>query len=178
MGMARQCIPEARGGLWHVTARGVNRQTIFFDDQDFDTYIRLLGAVVVECGWILLAFCLMPNHVHLLIETPEENRARGMHQLQFKYATYVNAKYVRDGHLFQGRYRPTPVTDELHFIACATYIAANASRAGLCSRPDDWPWSSLGLVKQGVRLSWLAHDELCDRLTALTGGTFFEEWIG
>ena len=176
--MPKRMVLELCGGLWHVTARGVNRQAIFRDDEDFETYLRLLGTVVLECGWVLLAFCLMPNHVHLFFETPEENRARGMHLLHFKYAKYFNTKYARVGYLFQGRYHPTPVTDELHFIACATYIAANASRAGLCARPDEWPWSSLGLISRGITPTWLAHEELCGRLTAMTGGTFFEEWIG
>ena len=176
--MPRRIIPELCDGLWHVTARGVNRQAIFRDDQDYEMYLRLLGAVVVECGWILLAFCLMPNHVHLFFQTPEENRARGMHLLQYKYAEYFNTKYSRDGYLFQGRYRPTPVTDELHFICCGPYIAKNPVRARLCSRPADYAWSSLGLVSRGVEPKWLAHEELCERIRAITGRRPFEEWIG
>src|SRR4051794_8332197 len=176
--MARQCIPERRCGLWHITARGVNHETIFLDDEDFEKYIRLLGKVAAECGWIVLAFCLMPNHVHLLIETPEKNRGRGMHLLHFKYATHVNAKYGRDGHLFQGRYDPRPVEEEMYFINVACYIAANPARARLCDMPPDWQWSSLGFVTRGIEPAWLAHDELLARLRALTGRSFFEEWTG
>ena len=176
--MGRVLVAERRGGRWHVTARGVDHEEIFLDDEDFEKYIRLLGEVVNECGWILFAFCLMPNHVHLFFETPEPNRAQGMHLLQLRYATYFKQKYGRDGHLFGARYHPTPVDEALHFINVACYIAANPAKARLCKRPEDWDWSSLGLVSRGIKLTWLAHDELCAQLFALTGRTFFEEWIG
>ena len=151
---------------------------IFLDDLDFERYIRLLGEVTIECGWVLLQFCLMPNHVHLWIETPEPNLAKGMHLLQFRYAMYFKARYGHTGHVFEARYHPEAVETEFHFICCAAYIAANPARARLCRDPREYPWSSLGLISRGIRPSWLKHEELCNRFKALTGREPFEEWLG
>jgi REP element-mobilizing transposase RayT len=169
---------EWPGALWHVTARGVLQVAIFRDDLDYELYIRLLGEVTVAFGWVLLVFCLMPNHVHLLIETPEPNLADGMYVLQFKYAMHVKRRYGHQGHVFDARYHPQPVETELHFICCTTYIAANPARARLCRSPADYPWSSLGLVTRNIALPWVAHEELCERFRGLTGRRPFEEWIG
>jgi putative transposase len=177
--MGRKKKVEFPGARWHATARGSNHMRIFLDEQDYEKYIRLLGAAAARCGWIVFAFCLMPNHVHLLIETPNANLAKGMHLLQFKYANYFNAKYSRDGYLFKGRYHPKPIADDAHFLNASFYVVGNAAKAGLCKHPLDWEWSSLGLVVRGIKPGWLGHDELLEELHRLTGRTgFFEEWIG
>src|SRR4051794_749406 len=167
--MARQPRNEFAPGRYHVVARGVNRLRIFADREDYEHYIRLLAKVTERHGWVLLSFCLMPNHVHLFIETTEPNLGLGMQWLHSMYARHVNGRHSRVGHLFQGRFRATSVTGEVHFITVAAYVELNAVRAGLAQRPEEWPWSSAGLREAGLRPSWLAHEALCERLRAITG---------
>src|SRR3954452_6470265 len=90
---------EIGGGIYHVTARGVDRRRIFVDDQDYETYTRLLAGVVERQGWYLLSYCLMPNHVQLLIETPDPNLGNGMQWLHSRYALAFNLRHARSGHL-------------------------------------------------------------------------------
>ena len=93
---------EAPGAIHHVFARGVLRQRVFLDAQDYERYIKLLAATVKRTEWLILDFCLMPNHVHLLIETPEPNLGEGMQWLHSSYAQSFNDRYDRrgEGHVF------------------------------------------------------------------------------
>src|SRR5689334_17674881 len=95
---------EQAGATYHVMARGVDRTTIFLEEDDFERYTKLLGYVVDRQRWRLMAYCLMPNHVHLLIETPKPNLGNGMQLLQGRYARAFNEKYGRKGHRFETRY--------------------------------------------------------------------------
>jgi REP element-mobilizing transposase RayT len=133
---------ETEPGVWNVWARGVERRIIFVDDEDRRLYLRLLGMVVERFRWRVLAYCLMPNHVHLLIETQEPNLGRGMHCLHGLYARLFNEKYVRVGHLFQGRFGSRRLYDEVQVARVVGYIAANPVVAALCAEPEDWDWSS------------------------------------
>jgi REP element-mobilizing transposase RayT len=133
---------ETEAGLWHVFARGVERRLIFLDDDDRRTYLRLLRGVAETFRWHCLAYCLMPNHVHLLIETTEPNLGRGMHALHGMYAQSFNQKWNRVGHLFQSRFGSRVVPDDLGLMRVLAYIEANPVAARLCATPDDWPWSS------------------------------------
>ena len=142
---------------------------IFEDDEDYERYIRMLGHVTVDHSWLSMSFCLMPNHTHLFIETREPNLGRGMQWLQSMYARAFNDRYERVGHLYQARFKATRVEDDVHFVTAASYVELNAVRAGLCRRPEDWPWSSAGLRGAGIVPSWLAHDALCAKLGGITG---------
>src|SRR3954462_10792595 len=102
MGLARN---EVAGDRYHVMARGADRRRIFVDDEDYRAYIRLLATVVRRQGWNLLCYCLMPNHVHLLIETTEANLGNGMQWLQSRYALEFNARHHRVGALYEARFR-------------------------------------------------------------------------
>jgi putative transposase len=102
--MARKPREETEGGIFHVFARGNRRQRIYLDDVDRRRYLRLLQTVVAEQRWRCLAYCLMENHVHLLVETPAANLAGGMQRLHGWYAESFNARHRHVGHLFQGRY--------------------------------------------------------------------------
>src|SRR3712207_2241831 len=99
-------------GTHHVYARGNEGRVIFRDDADRSAYLRLLGAVVVRRRWSCLAYCLMDNHVHLLVEIPEPDLAEGMRQLHGDYARGFNDRHARSGHLFQGRYGSKLVTSD------------------------------------------------------------------
>jgi putative transposase len=128
--------------LYHLTTRGVDRRAIFLDDDDRRFFLRLLGRVVRLDGFVIHAYCLMTNHVHVLVETPRANLAHGMQRLLAHYAREHNARAGRRGHLFERRYLDRLVETEEHLITTARYVARNPVEAGLCDRPSDWQWSS------------------------------------
>lgn len=133
---------ELAGGVFHVTMRGNARATIFHDDHDYGVFIRMLTKTVETFEWLLHSWCVMPNHFHLLVETPHANLGRGMLVLNGSYARRYNAKFDRVGHVFQTPYRSKLVETDEHFTEAIRYIARNPVRANLCVRPVDWPWSS------------------------------------
>lgn len=129
-------------------SRGNRRSVIFRDDADHGVFLTLLLRVLDRFGWHCHAWCLLTTHYHLLVTTPEGNVASGMQYLNSRYAEAFNARYALSGHLFQGRYRHVLVQtdDQLHELY--RYVALNPVRAGICDRPDKWPWSSYtGLVR-------------------------------
>lgn len=169
---------EIAGATYHVMARGVNRQTIFVDHEDYEAYTALLASVVVRQGWHLLCYCLMPNHVHLLIETPETNLGQGMHRIQGLYATYFNKRYSRDGHLYRNRFKSPLVQSDEAFVRLAGYIPVNPVTAGLRVRAQDWPWGSHHLLSgPDGGPPWLAHRRLVERLEAMTGSRCYPELV-
>src|SRR5688500_14000155 len=153
--MSRRQREEMAGGVFHVTARGNNRELLFFDDEDNERYLKLLEWVVGLTGWHCLAYCLMPNHIHLMIETPEPNLGRGMQRLHGTYATKLNARHGRVGHVFQGRYDAVRVKDDPQFWMASRYVALNPVKAGLCSRPEDWRWASDRALVSSTAPAWL-----------------------
>jgi putative transposase len=105
-------------------------------------YIRMLRGTVKQQRWRLLAYCLMENHVHLLVETPEANLGDGMQRMHGLYAREFNSRHRRSGHVFQGRYGAVRIRTDEQLIAAAHYVAMNPVAAGLCARPEEWSWSS------------------------------------
>jgi putative transposase len=138
------------GGIYHVTARGNRKERIFLADEDRELFQTLLARITIPLQWLIHAYCLMENHYHLVIETPEANLSAGMQRVNGRYAQAFNSRYALSGHLFQGRFYSVPVKSDDHLLELARYLALNPVRAGLCARPEDWPWSScravLGLV--------------------------------
>jgi hypothetical protein len=102
----------------------------------------------------------MPNHMHLLIETLEPNLGAGMHILHGQYARAFNERHGRVGHVFQGRYRNVPITNDEHFVTALGYIVLNPVTANLCGSPDEWAWSSHIATNGGRTHPWLALDRL------------------
>lgn len=133
---------ELAGGVFHVAMRGNARATIFHDDHDYAVFLRMLQSTVETFDWLLHAWCVMPNHFHLLVETPHANLGRGMLVLNGSYARRYNAKFDRVGHVFQTPYRSTLVATDEHFLEATRYIANNPVRAKLSERAAAWPWSS------------------------------------
>src|SRR5262245_54441616 len=121
--MPRKLRDDVAGGVQHVFARGNNRASVFFCDADRLLYLRLLGDVTKRMSWRCLSYCLMDNHVHLLIETPEQNLGAGMQRLHGRYARVLNQRRKRSGHVFQGRYGSTRVDTESQLWATVRYIA-------------------------------------------------------
>ncbi len=133
---------QIAGGTYHVTSRGNRRQTIYFDDDDRRWFSMLRYRVIQRCGWRLHAYCLMSNHFHLLVETPEPNLSFGMQRLKSEYAAYFNERHSFVGHLFQQRFDSRLIETERHYEKTLRYIALNPVKAGLCDHPAEWPWSS------------------------------------
>jgi REP element-mobilizing transposase RayT len=155
--------------IQHVVARGNRRQLIFRDDLDRSIYLRRLDRVVERQQWRCLAYCLMPNHVHLLVETPRATLADGMHELHGPYALRFNRRHGLDGHLFEKRYHNTPIKDDAQLLAAATYIALNPVAAGLCTSPELWPWSSHTTILGSPAPRWLDTDRLLEHLSVWGG---------
>jgi REP element-mobilizing transposase RayT len=168
--MARKPRQEIAGGVHHVYARGNDRCAVYRDDADRQAYLALLGTVVVSRGWRCLAYCQMTNHVHLLLETPRANLGRGMHQLHGEYARRFNKRHGRSGHLFGGRFGSVHVGGDAQLWAAAAYVAVNPVDAGLCRRPEDWPWSSHGAtLGEADRPPWLDVSRLLWHFSAGRG---------
>jgi len=129
------------GGIYHVTSRGTGPCPIYRDDVDRRCFVSRLVTVERRLGWIRRALCLMGTHFHYLVETPEPNLSAGMHQLKGLYAQIFNHRHRRVGTLFESRYHAKLIETEEHLAAAVDYIAANPVRAGLCARPEDWPWT-------------------------------------
>jgi len=144
--MARPLRIEFAGAFYHVTARGDRREAIYDDDKDRLTFLDTLGAVVSDFNWVCHAYCLMTNHYHLVIETPDANLAKGMRQLNGVYTQYFNRRHQQIGHLFQGRYKAILVDAERHLLEVSRYVVLNPVRAGMAQGPAEWPWSSYGAL--------------------------------
>ncbi len=142
--MARQLRLEYPGALYHVTARGNDHQTIFEDDTDRRHFLSLFGREILQQQWRCYAYCLMGNHYHLLLETPEPNLSRGMRRLNGSYTQRFNWRHQRVGHLLQGRFKSLLVEREGYLLELCRYVVLNPVRAGFVSDPAQWMWSSYG----------------------------------
>src|SRR5882724_3151778 len=140
--MARPLRIEFPGGLYHVTARGNGRLAIFIDDSDREQFLTVLASVVARYRVLCHAYCLMGNHYHLLLETPEANLSRAMRQLNGVYGQGFNRSHGRSGHVFEGRFQAQVVDKDAYLRAVCRYIVLNPVRAGLVAHPRQWAWSS------------------------------------
>lgn len=140
--MARPLRLQFPGACYHVTARGNRRAPICRDDADRARFLDFLGREAMQQGWRLYAYCLMDNHYHLLIETPEGNLSRGMQRINSAYSQAFNRHHALTGHLFQGRYKAILVDRDAYLRELCRYLVLNPVRAGLVERAEDWPWSS------------------------------------
>lgn len=140
--MARPLRLEFRGALYHVTSRGDGQEAIYRDDTDRRLCLEVLAHTVERYNWTVHAWCLMGNHYHLLIETPDSNLALGMRHFNGVYTQRFNRRHGRVGHVFQGRYKAILVQKDSYLLELARYIVLNPVRAGMVRGPKDWPWSS------------------------------------
>ncbi len=140
--MSRPLRIEFPGALYHVTARGNRREAIYEDDKDRRLFLDGLGDVVDRFNWLCHAHCLMTNHYHLVVETPDGNLAKGMRQLNGVYTQTINRRHGRSGHVFQGRYTAVLVDADAHLLELARYVVLNPVRAGMVGDPGKWKWSS------------------------------------
>jgi REP element-mobilizing transposase RayT len=154
--MPRKPRQDVAGLVHHVTARGNRQQAIYLDDLDREMYLLLLAQAVKRQRWVCLAYCLMSNHVHLLIETPEAGLSRGMHRMHGLYAQTFNKRHRRSGHLFQDKFHSVLIETDEQLWVTARYIARNPVEAGLCAEPAAWAWSShAATTGAAVAPAWL-----------------------
>jgi putative transposase len=128
--------------VYHITSRGNAREDIFRHDADRVLFLDILCSTAERYNWLIHAYCLMGNHYHLVVETPEGNLSAGMRQLNGVYTQDFNRRYGRVGHVLQGRYKAIVVEKESYLLALCRYAVLNPVRAGLVRRPNEWRWSS------------------------------------
>ncbi len=159
--MARPLRIEYEGALYHVTSRGNAGTMIFLDDPDRVRFLEILKSVVDRFGWICHAYCLMGNHYHLLVETPQPNLSRGMQHLNGVYTQWFNRRHARSGHLVQGRFKSIVVEKESYLLELARYVVLNPVRAKMVRSARDWRWSSYrATAGQVARPEFLTIDGL------------------
>jgi REP element-mobilizing transposase RayT len=161
------------GGVYHVVSRGNERQDVFLDDGDRSRYLSTLRSITERLNIHCHTYCLMGNHYHLLLETPDANLSFAIRQLNGVYAQSFNRRHGRVGHLFQGRFTSRLVEKDSYLLVVSRYIVLNPVRAGLVPRPADWTWSSYrahaGCVEPPpfLTVDWLlAHFDTTDRRKA------------
>jgi putative transposase len=159
--MARPRRNDFQGAFHHVTARGNRRQPIYLDDADRGRFLSFLADSVKRYEWRCHSFCLMGNHFHLVLETPQAGLAAGMQRLNGRYAQTFNRRHGHNGHLFQARYAAEPIEREPHLLETCRYVVLNPVRAGACAAPEDWAWSSFRTTGGlGPQLAFLTTDWL------------------
>ena len=161
------------GAVFHVTARGTRKQEIFRDEFNYNRFLTILAAVTERREWRCHLYCLLPNHYHLALEAADGDLSAGMHVLNGTYAKFFNRRYDSSGHLFQDRFHAVAVERTKHLLELARYLARNPVRAGLCTDPDEWRWSSFAAyagkapAPRFLSMSWVleqfAHDAAAAR---------------
>ena len=155
--MARPLRISFAGGVFHVTSRGNNREKIFLDQSDFEKYRALLRRYRTKHDFKLYAYALMPNHVHLLIETTTTaSISKIMHGINTSYAMYFNSKYDHVGHVWQGRFHSSIIDTENYLFEVMRYMDLNPVRAAISKRPQNYEWTSYRRYAEG------AADDLID----------------
>lgn len=159
--MSRPLRIEFAHGLYHVTSRGDGREDVYLDDADRELFLEVLADTVDRFNWVIHAYCLMGNHYHLLVETPDGNLSKGMRQLNGVYTQRFNRKHKRVGHVFQGRYKAIIVQKDSYLLELARYIVLNPVRAQMVRSAKDWPWSSYrATADMAAGAEWLATDPI------------------
>jgi putative transposase len=164
--MGRDRRPQCEGAVNHVFSRGNRRGAIFRLDYDFHRFLIYFDDELVERGWRCLAYSLLPNHYHLVFETPEANLSLGMHRLNLRWAKAFNKEYALLGHVFQGRFGSRIIRDGADLERVLRYVIRNPVEAGLCRDPRDWEWSSFGELAGAAQARFLVDVE---RLAELLG---------
>lgn len=183
--MARPLRIAYPGAYYHVTSRGNERKDVFKSRRDREKFLEYLASATERYGAAIHAYCLMSNHYHLLLETPEGNLSQVMRHINGAYTTYFNVKRKRAGHLFQGRFKAILVEADEYAAELSRYIHLNPVRAGMAENPKEYPWSSFqSYIGQSKGPDWLKTDFILgyfgkSKLDAgKKYGVFVEELIG
>lgn len=165
--MSRSLRIEYPGAFYHVTARGNERKAIFKARENYEKFIGYLESATERYGAKIHCFCLMPNHYHLLLETPRGNLHAILHHLNTSYTNYFNAKTRRVGHLLQGRYHAILVEKDSYALELSRYIHLNPVRAHLVNDPSRYAWSSYSVyIGIGKRWEWLEKGFILNQISS------------
>ena len=167
--MPRQARKKSGSGIYHIMLRGINRQQIFEDAEDRERFLETIENYKELCGYTIYAYCLMGNHVHILMREGKEDLTQVFKRIAGSYVYWYNWKYHRSGHLFQDRFKSEPVEDDSYFLTVLRYIHQNPVKAKLCKSAEEYPHSSMQ--------EYLKHPVLVDTEFArsmLPGTQFFE----
>ena len=140
--MPRQARKKSKSGIYHVMLRGINRQQIFEDAEDCNKFLAILTECKEQCAYSIYAYCLMGNHIHLLLKEGTESLEQVFKRVCGKFVYWYNTKYQRTGHLFQDRFKSEPVDTQAYLQMVIRYIHQNPVKAKLCGRVSDYPYSS------------------------------------
>jgi REP element-mobilizing transposase RayT len=141
---ARDPLVLAPDTLNHVTQRATDREIFCFDRLDRDGIVGVVARTVDRHDLTLVDYCVMTNHVHLILAAPHANLPKAMQYLWARVVERFNRRHCRRGHLVQAPYRAKPIESEEHYLAARAYVAMNPVEAGLCEKPEDWRWSGYG----------------------------------
>jgi len=159
--MPRQARKRAESGIYHIMLRGVNQQQIFEDEEDNQKFLQILGECKEISGFRLLAYCLMGNHIHLLLKERQEPLEQVFKRIGGRFVYWYNIKYQRVGHLFQDRFKSEPVDNDAYLLTVIRYIHQNPVQAGICERPEDYPFSSW---REYLTKPWITDVSFTDTL--------------
>jgi putative transposase len=162
--MARKNRISIKNAFYHVTLRGNNKQDIFFDNTDRISFLSLIEEGIIHFGHKIHAFCLMTNHVHLLVETAEISLSKIIQNIAFRYAKRINKKFTRTGHLFHGRFYASHISDEKYILAVLRYIHMNPIKAGMVTKLYDYRWCSHRAYLKIDKINWLTTNKLLSLL--------------
>ena len=140
--MPRQARKRSESGIYHIMLRGINQQQIFEDEEDNLKFLETLLKYKEQCRYEIYAYCLMGNHVHILLKEGKEDLTLVLKRIAGSYVYWYNWKYHRSGHLFQDRFKSEPVKDEAYFLTVIRYIHQNPIKAGMCKKIDEYKFSS------------------------------------
>ena len=158
--MPRWTREKSGSGIYHIIIRGANRQEIFHDDEDCVRFLETLERYKKEAGIKVYGWCLMGNHIHLLLEEGKEEISKTMKRIGVSFVWYYNWKYKTTGHLFQDRFRSEKVEDDEYLLTVVRYIHQNPVKAGITKKAEDWKWSScLGYYRETIYPSGLLDSE-------------------
>jgi putative transposase len=166
--MARKQRYHIPGAFYHVMLRGNDGQAIFSDDNERCRICLLIQEGVERYGHRIHAFCLMGNHIHLLIQVGAISLSKIIHNLTFRYSQFFNGRYQKVGHLFQGRFKAILIQEKTYFLRLLRYIHMNPVRAHLVQEPEDYPWSGHSAYLGQMEFVWLTTEyglkKFADRL--------------
>ena len=167
--MARKPRIHLPGGFYHVMLRGNDGQDIFPSDADRFRLYLLLQEGTCRFGYRVHAFCLMTNHLHLLLQAGDIPLSRGMQNLAFRYTRWINWREKRTGHLFQGRFKALLIEGDSYLLELVRYIHLNPVRAGMTQNPEDHPWTSHHAYLGEQNIPWLTTDVVLGHFSATAG---------
>ncbi len=149
---------HVRGGIYHLMLRGNNGQEIFFENKDKWILMSFIDKTLQKCDAIVHAYCLMPNHIHLVIQVNDISISQVIQYLACRYVKYINIKYKRYGNLFQGRFKSIFVDGNKYFLTLIRYIHQNPLRANLISSLEEFWWSSHFDYTGRGKTTWVTQD--------------------